>query len=217
MDDPVDRDVTDAVVEAFFDRERAVRSLLDDLDGLALRGEHEAVRERVRAFADADREAFFAVALALADSPHFFGDVESRLGVEPADDLRDLAETYATLSRPFGLVRMEVAEDRHNPVTGLDVTTSYEPDGRLPMVAYTVHSGNVALQETRGSPSEVLAAAVYLLRATNDALEATLSGDHAVNTDELSELIDRREAVETELGTLRDRLDAVREAPGSER
>lgn len=216
MDDADDRDVTGAVVEAFLERERAIRGLLDDLEGLALRGEHEAVRAQVRAFAETDREAFFTVALALADSPQFFGDVEARLGVEPADDLRELAETYATLSRPFGLVRVEIAEDRHNPVTGLDVTTSYDSEAELPVVAYTVHSGNVALQETRGSPSEVLGTAVSLLRATNDALEATLAGDHAVNTDELSELIDRRADVEAELGTLRDRLDAVRDAPAGE-
>lgn len=216
MDEVDDRDVTVAVVEAFLERERGVRELLAGLEALALRGEHDAVRERVRAFAEADRQAFVTVSLALTGSEHFFGSVESRLGVEPADALREVARSHPALARPFTVVRTEVIEDRHNPVTGLDVTTSYDRESRVPMVGYTAHSGNLPLHETRESPAEVLGTASHLLQATNDALGAAVEGDHGINTDELSALIDRREELESELATLRDRIDEVRGAPTGE-
>lgn len=202
-----------AIVEEFLQRERGTRALLDELEKLSIQGDHEAVRDRIRRFAANDRGVFFAVALALTNSKQFFGDVESQLGVGAADRLRDVAETYPTLAEPFGIVRMEVANDRKNPTTGLDVTTSYHEEEEVPLVAYTVHSGDVVLYESRGSPGEVLQSASYLVQATNDALEAAVEGDHSVNTDELSDLIDRRERLESELGHLRDRIDELRRKP----
>ncbi|MEF8781521.1 MAG: hypothetical protein V5A39_00335 [Haloarculaceae archaeon] len=202
-----------AIVEEFLRRERGTRALLDDLERLSIEGEHEEVRDRIRMLAENDRGVFFTVALALTNSKHFFGDVESQLGVGAADKLRDLAETYPTLADPFGIVRMEVANDRRNPMTGIDVTTSYHAEEEVPLIAYTAYSGDVALHDSRGSPQEVLQSASYLVQATNDALEAALDQDHSVNTDELSELIDRREQLESELGQLRDRIDELRRKP----
>jgi len=202
-----------AIVEEFLRRERGVRALLDDLERLALEGNHETVRDRIRTFADSDRSVFFAVALALSDSKHFFGDVESQLGVGAADTLRDLGETYPALAEPFNVVRMEIASDRKNPPTGMDVTTTYHEQEEVPLVAYTVHSGEVELYESRGSPAEVLQSADHLVEATNDALEAALQEGHSVNTDELSDLIERREQLESHLEQLRDRIDELRRKP----
>ncbi len=216
MDDVDSDEMPGAIVEEFLRRERGTRALLDDLERLALEGDHEAVRDRIRAFAESDRGVFFAVSLALTNSKHFFGDVEAQLGVEPADRLRDLAETYPTLAEPFALVRMEVASDRKNPTTGMDVTTTYHREEEVPLVGHTVHSGEVELYESRGSPSEVLGTAGQLVEATNDALEAALRQDHSVNTDELSELIERRERLESELSGLRDRIDELRRTPVGE-
>jgi len=201
------------LVEEFLQRERGTRALLDELEKLSIEGDHEAVRERIRAFAESHRGVFFTVALALTGSKHFYGDVESQLGVGPADTLRDLAETYPTLAEPFGVVRMEVANDRHNPLSGLDVTTTYHEEEEVPLIGYTAYSGDVTLHESRGSPQETLQSATYLVEATNDALEAALQKDHSVNTDELSELIDRRERLESELSVLRDRIDELRRKP----
>jgi hypothetical protein len=216
MDDLNSEAMPGALVEAYLERERGVREFLDELEALTVRGEHEAVRERLRSFAETDRAAFFAVALALTGSPHFYGDVESQLDVSAADALRDLGDTYPTLAEPFALVRMEVAGDRQNPVTGLDVTTTYDAEQEVPLVAYTALSGDVGLFESRGSPQEVLSTATYVVQATNDALEAAMAGDHPVATDELSELIDRREELESELSTLRDRIDDLRRAPAGD-
>ena len=213
MDDVDGGAVPGALVEEFLDREQGVRALLDDLSRLSLAGDHAAVREQIRNFAGDNRPVFFTVALALTGSQHFFGDVESQLGVGPADRLRELAEHYPALAEPFNLVRMEISGDRHNPVTGLEVTTSYHDEEEVPMVAYTARSGEVELFESKASPQEVLGSATYLVQATNDALEAAMDQDHSVNTDELSELIDRREELESELSTLRDRIDALRRTP----
>jgi hypothetical protein len=213
MDDVDGQEMPGAIVEAFLQRERGTRALLDELERMAIEGEHEAVRDRIREFADSSRSTFFAVALALTNSKHFFGDVEAQLGVGPADKLREIADTYPTLAEPFSIVRMEVASDRRNPMTGMDVTTSYHEEEEVPLIAYTAHSGDVILHESRGSPQEVLQSASYLVQATNDALEAALEKNHSVNTDELSELIDRREQLESELGVLRDRIDELRRKP----
>lgn len=216
MDDVDSTEMPGALVEAYLARESGTRDLLADLDAMSLAGEHTAVRERVREFAEANRPVFFTVALALTGSKQFFGDVEAQLGVRPADRLRELAEDYGHLAEPFSLVRMEVSNDRRNPVTGLDVTTTYHDDEETPIVAYTAHSGEMALYDSRGSPQEVLGSATYLVRATNDALEAAIAEDHPINTDELSELIDRREELESELGQLRDRIDELRRQPVDE-
>lgn len=213
MDDVDSGEMPGAIVEEYLRRERGTRALLDEIEKLSIRGDHEAARARIREFAEHSRSVFFTVALSLTNSQHFFGDVESQLGVQAADRLRDLAETYPTLAEPFGIVRMEVASDRKNPLTGMDVTTTYHAEEEVPLIAYTAHSGEVVLQESRGSPQEVLQTAGYLVEATNDALEAALEEDHSVNTDELSELIDRREQLESELGHLRDRIDELRRKP----
>lgn len=216
MDDVSREEVPGALAEALLERERGVRELLDELEALSVRGHHATVRERIREFAAADERAFFAAAFTLSGSKEFFGDVEAQLGVQPADRLRDIADAYPHLAEAFGLVRLEVGNDRHNPVTGVDVTTTYATGEAVPLVEYTLHSGELALYESRGSPQEVLGTAAYLVGATNDAIEAALDGDHPINTEELSELIDRREELESELSLLRDRIDEVRATPGED-
>lgn len=213
MDDVDSQEMPGALVEAYLDRERGALSLLDELEQLSIQGEHERTRERIRTFAENEQQVFYTVALALTGSEKFFGDVESQLGVEPADKLRELADTYPGLTEPFNLVRMEVSNDRYNPLTGLDVTTTYHSQEEVPLVAYTAHSGSVDLYEYRGSPQEVLQSASYLVQATNDSLEAALQQDHSVNTDELGELIDRREKLESELNHLHDLIDELRRNP----
>jgi hypothetical protein len=213
MDDVDRTEMPGALVEEFLRCERGTRALLDELETLAIEGKHDQLRERIRTFAENSEEVFYTVALALTDSKHFFGDVEAQLGVRPADTLRELADTYERLAEPFNIVRMEVSSDRRNPVTTLDVTTAYHAEENVPIVAYTARSGEMDLYDSRGSPQEILQTANYLVQATNDSLEFALSENHSVNTDELSELIDRHERLESELNTLRDHIDALRRKP----
>lgn len=216
MDDVDRQEMPRLLVEEFLEREAGTRALLDDLERLALQGDYREVRERIRSLAETNRSVFYTLAFSLAGSQQFFGDVEAQLGVEAADRLRDLAETYPALAEPFGVVRTERARDRHNPVTGLEATTTHHDDEEVPLVEYTPHSGDVELYTGRESPEEVLQFATYLVQATTDALDAALEDDRTVNTDELSCLIDRREELESELSRLRDQIDELRRRPVEE-
>lgn len=213
MDDVDSQEIPGALVEEYLEREHGTKALLDELEKLSIEGRYEELRERIRTFARENREVFYTVALSLTGSKQFFGDVESQLGVRPADNLRALTDTYPSLAEPFSIVRMEVSNERYNPITSLDVTTTYDGEEEVPLVGYTAYSGTVDLFDYRGSPHEVLQTASYLVQATNDSLEAALEQNHSVNTDELSELIDRHEMLESELNTLRDHIDKLRRKP----
>jgi len=212
-DDIDDKQLPGALVEEYLERERGTRALLDELEQLALEGDHESVRERVRNLAETNTGVFFAVALSLTGSKQFFGDVEAQLDVSAADRLRDLPEAYPTLVEPFSVVRTEQSHERYNPVTGLSATTTYHADEEVPLIRYEFNSGDLSLLEARESPQEALQVATYLVQATTDSLEAALEQDHSVNTEELSGLIDRREELVTELDHLRDQIDELRRRP----
>jgi uncharacterized protein (UPF0335 family) len=212
--DEVDSDeMPRVIVEEFIAHEEGTRALLDELERLTLEGDHAEVRERIRDLADANRHVFYAVALSLAGSKQFYGDVEAQLGVGTADVLRDLGETYPALAEPFGVVRTEQTRDRHNPVTELSATTTYVAEEEVPAIEYTPTSGDVELFTGKGSPEEVLQFASYLVQATTDSLDSAMERDYSVSTEELSALIDRQEELESELDRLRDQIDELRRKP----
>jgi len=213
MDDVDSDEMPRVLVEEFLAREEGTRALLDDLERLTLEGDHDAVRERIRDLADNNRNVFYAVALSLTGSKQFYGDVEAQLGVEAADVLRDLGETYPALAEPFAVVRTEQTRDRHNPITELEARTTYVEEEEVPAVRYTPKSGDVELFTGKGSPEEVLQFASYLVQATTDSLDSSLDRDYSVNTEELSALIDRQEELEAELDQLRDQIDELRRTP----
>jgi len=213
MDDVDSEEMPRVIVEAFLERERGARTLLDELEMLSIEGRHDEVRERVRNMAENDEAVFYTVAFSLSQSRQFFGDVEAQLGVTPADRLRDLADQYQSLTEPFAIVRTEITEDRHNPVTDLQYSVSYHRGVESPIVTYGPLSGDQQLFESRGTPAEVLHLSTDLVAATTDALDVALEGDYSVNTEELSELIDRREELESALSRLRDDLDELRRKP----
>ena len=213
MDDVDSDDMPRVIVEEFLAREEGTRRLLDDLERLTLEGDHDAVRERIRDLADNNQNVFYAVALSLTGSKQFYGDVEAQLGVEAADVLRDLGETYPALAEPFAVVRTEQTRDRHNPVTELEARTTYVDSEEVPAVRYTPKSGDVELFTGKGSPEEVLQFASYLVQATTDSLDSALDREYSVNTEELGALIDRQEELEAELDQLRDQIDELRRTP----
>jgi hypothetical protein len=201
------------LARAYQEYEEGVEALLDDLERERLEGNYESVRERVREFAETEQEVFLAVSLAMDGNEGFFDNVETRVGREVAAEFEQLRETYQSLAETFRLVRLEVAKERQNPITSIDVRTAYSTEQEAPLVGYTVSSGDVDLHEYRGTTQETLQSAGYFVQAANDALAAALEADHAVNTDELSELIDRHEKLEAELNTLYDHIDELRRKP----
>lgn len=216
MDDVDGDEMPRTIVETFLERERGARRLLDELEMLSIEGNHDEVNDRIRNLADNDESVFYTVAFSLSQSKQFFGDVEAQLGVTPADKLRDLADTYGSLTEAFAIVRTEISENRQNPVTDLSYTVSYHRGIESPIVGYEPRSGERELFESRGTPSEVLHLSADLIAATTDALEVALEEEYSVNTQELSDLIDRREQLESDLSRLRDDIDELRRKPVSE-
>lgn len=213
MDD-VDGDAMPrTIVEAFLERECGARALLDDLEKLSIEGRHDEVHERIRGLAENDEAVFYTIAFSLSRSRQFFGDVEAQIGVTVADRLRDLADTYGSLTDDFAIVRTERSEDRRNPVTDLSYSVSYHRGVESPIIGYQPLSGQRELFESRGTPSEVLHLSADLAEATTDALDVALEEEYSVNTEELSELIDRREQLESTLSRLRDDIDELRRKP----
>jgi hypothetical protein len=214
MDESVSVD-PEAVVEAYRLNEQGIRSLLRELNGQQLEGEHEAVRKRVRAFAEAEQEAFIAVTLALT-SEEFHETVESTVGPEAAAEFESVGEQFQSLAETFHLVRLEATKERFNPITSIDVKTTYEADEELPIVGHSVASGDATMYEFKGSTSETLQLAGYVVQAANESLEAVLNTGRTVSTDELSRLIDRHQKLETELGEFYDHIDELRREPAGE-
>lgn len=62
-------------VEQFYDSESEVRGVLDDTRGAHLLGEYETVREQLRAFGQAEKGLFRAIALIVIDVESFYEDV----------------------------------------------------------------------------------------------------------------------------------------------
>jgi len=201
------------LARAYQSYEKGGRALLDDLERERLEGNHEAVRERVRTLAETEQKVFLGLSLALNDTERFFAEVESNLGPDVAAEFGEIRDAYPSLAETFRLVRLEATKERRNPITSIDVRTAYSTQQDAPLVGYTVSSGNVELHEYRGTTPETLQSAAYFVQAANDALAATLAEDHSVNTDELSELIDRHEKLETELNALYDHIEELRQKP----
>lgn len=208
-------DVSGQMATAVLDREDTVRDLLGDLDRQRLTGDARAVRADLRELARTDRELFLALSLALSGADPFLGDVEAALDVRAADRLRTLGEEFGALADSFAVVRREVVDGRHNPVTSIETTTTYDADAERPLVEYALATGDVEGFRARESPGELLAVVEALLGATTDAL--TAAEDRPLATAELADLIDRREAIAADLDRLQDRLDALRGQPVDDR
>jgi hypothetical protein len=205
-----------ALVEDFLEQEAGTRSFLDEVQKLAAEGRHAEVRQRLRDFAEHSQGAFFTVALSLGGTAQFFADVEAQMDTETGETLRELADTYGNMAEEFSIVRTEKTTDRHNPVTSLSTSRTYQPEEEVPLVEYSPLSGDVTLFEGRESPEEVLQVAHFLVQSTTDALDGALEDERTVNTEELSALIDRREELDAELSTLRDQIDELRRTPVDE-
>jgi hypothetical protein len=196
-------------VEPFLARERAAREVLDELSADLLVGEAEAVRERLRELAETDHGTFLTCCLCCNGNDQFFADVAEQFDDDTADRLRELGETYEGLADEFRIVRDEVDMGRENPITRVGFSGSYREREQVPLIRYQLYSGEVELLASRESPDEVLQVASFLVGATSDTLENAVEHEDTVNTEELSDLLDRRDDLERRLGELEDILDEL--------
>jgi hypothetical protein len=200
-------------VEPFLDRERATRDVLEELEADLLVGEAEHVRERLRELAHTDHDTFLTLCLCCNGNDQFFADVAEQFDDDTADRLRRLGESHEQLARPLRIVRDEVDMGRENPVTGVNFSGAYREREQVPLIRYQLYSGGVELLESRESPDELLQVAAFLVGATAETLENAVEHEDTVNTEELSDLLDRRDDLERRLGELEDTLDDLRTQP----
>jgi len=203
-------------VEPFLNRERAARDALDELAADLLVGETESVRERLREMAHTDHDTFLTLCLCCNGNDQFFADVAEQFDEDTADRLRRLGESHDRLADPFRIVRDEVDRGRENPVTSVGFSGAYREREQVPLVRYQLYSGGVELLESRESPDELLQVASFLVGATAETLENAVEHEDTVNTEELSDLLDRRGDLERRLGELEDTLDDLRTQPVEE-
>jgi hypothetical protein len=215
-DDEAEVEPPRTFVEPFLERERAARDVLDELEADLLVGEAESVRERLREMAHADHDTFLTLCLCCNGNDQFFEDVAEQFDEETADRLGRLGESHDQLADAFRIVREEVDMGRENPVTGVNFSGAYREREQVPLIRYQLYSGGVELLESRESPDELLQVASFLVGATSETLENAVEHGDTVNTEELSDLLDRRDDLETRLGELEDTLDDLRTQPVGE-
>jgi hypothetical protein len=78
----------------------------------------------------------------------------------------------------------------------LDDPAAYREREAVPLVRYHRYSGAVELLESRESPDELLQVASFLVGVTAETLENAIGNGDTVNTEELSDLLDRRDDLE---------------------
>jgi hypothetical protein len=161
-----------SLVEAYLTREGAVLGLLEDCRRDQLEGNARAVRERLRSFAEASPDAFFAVTLSVTGGTSFFADLHAQYEHEPpVDRLHDLQAAAAPLERELDLVYMERVRGVFNPGPRIDPSFRYSAANALPTLAYEIRSGAVPLCRFEHQPSHALALAASLVAAVARLLE----------------------------------------------
>lgn len=71
---------------------------------------------------------------------------------------------------------------------------------QVPLIRYQRYADEVELPESRESPDEVLQVASFLVGATSDTLENAVEHEDTVDTEELRDLLDRRDDLKRRLG-----------------
>ncbi|WP_161596587.1 hypothetical protein [Salinigranum halophilum] len=197
-------------VESFYDSETEVRSVLDDLREEHLLGEYGTVRNRLRAFAEAEDGIFRIVAFTLLDIETFYEDLESQYGEDqsaPTDDLRALGAEYDRLSDEFELVFAERTHELQNPMPVLRRGFRYSEGLSLPRLDYDLYSGNVKLCQFIHPPSQALMLARGVVASTCDLLERVAENNDDISETERERLAMVYENLEEELSRMEVYVD----------
>ena len=159
-------------VDALLESDDAIRCLLDEAQQAHLRGASEEARETLRGFARSEPGMFQAVALGSMESEQFYRDLTEQYPTDdaPIDDLKSFCRHYTLLTDEIQVTVSEQFQDVHNPDPRIRSRFRYSRS-QHPLVAYSVHSGEVELCEFVHYPSQVLSLAVQLVETAGDLLE----------------------------------------------
>jgi len=173
-------------VEQFYESESEVRGVLDDIREAHLLGEYEAVREKLRAFGQAEDGLFRAIALIVIDVESFYTDLAAQYEDEtpPTEELKALGSEYSRLADPIELVLSERMNEFQNPQPGLRRGFRYSEDTELPRLDYDLYSGDVELCQFIHPPSQALVLAQSIVNSAHMLLERVdANGDPIAQTE----------------------------------
>ncbi|WP_338739337.1 hypothetical protein [Haloplanus salilacus] len=183
MSDSTDADPPRRWVEAFYDSEREVRSVLDDVREAHLLGEYDEVRDRLRALAEAETGIFQLVALTVLDLEGFYDDLDDQYDdgeSPPTEELRALGDEYGRLADDLELVFTERVNGLQNPMPALKCGFGYSNSTNLPRLDYDLYSGDVALCEFVHPPSQSLRLARSIVASTGELLRRVEENDDTI-------------------------------------
>ncbi|WP_311172045.1 hypothetical protein [Halobellus ordinarius] len=193
-----------AWVESFHESEAEVRDVLDGIREQHLLGETEAVRERLRAFGEAEPGIFRLIALVTIDIETVYDDLAEQYddGEAPTEELRALGREYQRLSDEIELVFAEQTQDLRNPMPQVKCAFRYSESIKLPRLGYDVYSGDVRLCEFAHPPSQALMFARTLLASTRELLQRVDANDDEIAANERERLAYVYESLTDELEAL---------------
>lgn len=173
-------------VEDFLNSEAEIRGVLDDVREAHLLGEYQAVREKLRAFSQAENGIFRVVALAVLDVETFYTDLAAQYEDDspPTEQLQTIGSDFDRLADDLELVFSERMNEFQNPRPGLRRGFRYSEGTQLPRLDYDVYSGDVKLCQFVHPPSQALVLVQSILNSTRKLLEQVdANGDPIAETE----------------------------------
>ena len=201
-------------VEGFFDSEAEIRGVLDDVREAHLLGDYETVREKLRAFAQAENGIFRVVALVVLDVETFYTDLAEQYDEEtpPTEELRTIGSEFDRLADDLELVFSERMNEFQNPRPGLRRGFRYSEETQLPRLDYDVYSGDVKLCQFIHPPSQALILAQSILNSTRQLLEQVQANGEPIAEAERERIANMHTHLSEELSEMESYIETPNEA-----
>jgi hypothetical protein len=170
-----------------------------------------AVREKLRAFAQAENGIFRVVALAVLDVERFYSDLEAQYEDDspPTEQLETMGSEFNRLADPLELVLSERMNEFRNPRPGLRRGFRYSEETQLPRLDYDVYSGDVKLCQFVHPPSQALVLAQSVLNSTRQLLEQVDANGDPIAEAEQERIANMHEHLSEELAEMAAYIEAT--------
>lgn len=201
-------------IEQFYESETEVRGVLDEIREAHLLGEYETVREKLRAFSQAENGLFRAIALIVLDIESFYTDLAAQYEEDspPIEELKELGSAYSRLADDLELVLSERMNEFQNPRPGLRRGFRYSDETKLPRLDYDLYSGDVQLCQFIHPPSQALVLAESIVNSTHALLQRVEANQDPIAPAERERIAKMHEHLTEELTEMAEYIEAPPEA-----
>lgn len=194
-------------VEELIESEESVRNVLDEIHEQHLLGNYETVRERLRAFAEAESGIFRVISFAALDVESFYDDLAEQYDDEPPQQtLKEIGQRYEPLRSELELVFAETFHGYHNPSPSMIRQLRYSESTNMPRLAFEVYSGDVELSRFDYPPSQALTLAGLIIEGVGELLEQATTNADKISARELERSSAVHEQIEADLQHVQDYL-----------